>query len=341
MHRRIQPFLFVIVFSALLSPALTSAETSRENSLVARYPHKVISNGIVEASVFLPDSEKGFYRSSRYEWSGIIGQLTYKGHTYFMKRRSALPHDPENPGHGMSLAEEFDSNNRGHIPQRFEEAKPGETFMKIGVGNLEKPGDGKQYSFGTKYRIADSGEWKVKSGGNWIEFTHRLADSYGYGYMYVKRLELKKGKAELVLSHILKNTGRVTFSTDQYCHNFFLIDREDAGKSYRVDLFFPARFKTDQAPGAVIRGHSIYIERTVEGALFSYMEGYGDSVSHNRAVVTNTRTGAGVDIRGDFPLFGFNFYSDVDSVCPEFFIYVTVAPGETAKWTRTYDFFAE
>lgn len=332
----------VFLLAALFSPALAVSPALAQNDIrISEYPHAVITNGIVEASVFLPDPGKGFYRSSRYDWSGIIGQLTCMGHTYFMKRRASLPHDPENPGHGMSLAEEFDSSNRVHIPQRFDEAKPGETFMKIGVGSLEKQGDSKPYHFGIKYRIVDCGNWTAKRGGNWIEFTHRLNDQYGYGYIYVKRLTLTKGKPELVITHALKNTGSGAFSTDQYCHNFFLIDREDAGKSYRVDLFFPARFMNDQAPEAVIRGRSIFFEQDVQKGVFSFMEGYGDSISHNRAVITNTRTGAGVDIRGDFPLFGFNFYSDVSCVCPEFFVYFTVEPGKTRKWTRTYTFFAE
>lgn len=35
----------------------------QDENLVESYPHAVISNGIVEASVFLPDTEKGFYRA--------------------------------------------------------------------------------------------------------------------------------------------------------------------------------------------------------------------------------------------------------------------------------------
>ena len=82
----------VFLMMAFFSPALAvSPLLAQDDTLIAQYPHTVITNGIVEASVFLPDSEKGFYRSSRYDWSGIIGQLTFKGHTYFMKRRGDFP----------------------------------------------------------------------------------------------------------------------------------------------------------------------------------------------------------------------------------------------------------
>lgn len=258
-----------------------------------------------------------------------------------MKRKSQLPHDPENPGHGMSLVEEFDSSGRVHIPERFEEAKPGETFMKIGVGSLVKPDDGKSYQYGARYTIADRGKRTVRSGKTWIEFTQKLSDAYGFGYVYVKRLELVKGKPTLILSHSLKNTGKRAFSTDQYCHNFYCIDRAEAGPDYAVDLFFPARFKTDPAPAAVIRGRTIVFGEKVEKGFMSWMEGYADSVAHNHAVIRNIRTGAGVDITGDFPMFGFNFYSDPYCVCPEFFVYVTVETGKTARWKRTYRFFTE
>ena len=104
-----------------------------DEDLLAAYPHVTLSNGILEMSVFLPDAEKGFYRSTRFDWTGIPCQLTFKGHTFFMKRPFQRPHDPLTPGHGMSLAEEFDIGGNVPIPQRFEEAKPGETFMKIGA----------------------------------------------------------------------------------------------------------------------------------------------------------------------------------------------------------------
>ncbi len=312
-----------------------------DENLLPLFPHVVLSNGILEAPVFLTDGEKGFYRSTRYDWSGMIWQITCRGHTYFMKRKTQLPHDPENTGHGIGLAEEFDSTGRTRYPQRFDEAKPGETFIKIGVGGLEKPNDGKPYSYSFKYRIADPGKRSERHGKNWIEFTHTVKDAYGFGYVYTKRIELVKGKPELILSHSLKNTGKRTIIADQYCHNFFLIDRDNAGKNYRVDLFFPATFAKDVGPTAVIRNNAIVFEQDVERGFMSYMEGYAGDISHNHAVIRNLRTGAGVDITGDFPLRGFNFYSDMYSVCPEFFIDINVEPGKTQKWTRSYRFFVE
>jgi hypothetical protein len=37
----------------------------------------------VDAVVFLPDAENGYYKASRFDWSGQVPCLTYKGHSYF------------------------------------------------------------------------------------------------------------------------------------------------------------------------------------------------------------------------------------------------------------------
>ncbi len=46
-------------------------------------PRADISNGLVRASVYLPDPERGYYRGSRFDWSGVIASLEYKGHNFF------------------------------------------------------------------------------------------------------------------------------------------------------------------------------------------------------------------------------------------------------------------
>ena len=335
---RYQKAFAVLCFLIFYSFSLYGDE---KNDILHAYPNAVITNDIIETSIFLPDARKGFYRSSRYEWSGMNWQLTYKGHTYFMLRKNQNPHDPEITGHGASLAEEFSIGTNVHIPQRFNLAQPGETFMKIGVGNLIKPADDKPYHFSNPYRIEDSGTWQVSHGKNWIEFTHELTDPYGYAYLYVKRMELTRGKPELVISHSLKNTGTKTLLADQYCHNFFTIDYNTIGDAYEIDLFFPAKFKNDLNPNAVIKDNKIIILKDLEQGNFSVMEGYNRSVSHNHCIIRNTTTKAGVDIKGDFPLSGFNFYADTSAISPEFFVGISIEPDETQKWSRTYTFFEE
>ena len=47
------------------------------------FPQARISNGQITATVFLPDAVKGYYRSTRFDWSGAVNSLQYKGHNYY------------------------------------------------------------------------------------------------------------------------------------------------------------------------------------------------------------------------------------------------------------------
>ena len=54
--------------------------------------------------------------------------------------------------------------------------------------------------------------------------TQDLADKdTGYGYSYVKTVRLVPGKAQMVIEHVLKNTGTKPIVTSVYCHNFLIV----------------------------------------------------------------------------------------------------------------------
>ena len=301
------------------------------------YPYIILTNGQVSCSVFLPDREQGFYRSTRWEWSGIIWQLTYRGHTYFAERTTCTPHNPLDNEHGMSTAEEFGIEK----PLRYDEAKPGETFMKIGVGLLEKPANNPRYRFNGNYRLVEPGTWSTDYGDTLVEFVHILHDRYGYSYTYRKRMELLPGEPVLVIRDTLENTGMCQIETDQYNHNFFSIDGIHIGPDYHIDLFFPATLSNDLSPKAGIRDNSLRFIEKVEKPLFTSILGFGATPEHNHVVIMNTSTDAGVDIRGDYSLSKLNFWTDGQVLCPEMFVKIDIAPGEVLSWSRTYTFFAD
>jgi hypothetical protein len=49
----------------------------------ADYPEAQISNGLLTARMYLPDAKNGYYRSTRFDWSGAIYSLQYKGNEYY------------------------------------------------------------------------------------------------------------------------------------------------------------------------------------------------------------------------------------------------------------------
>jgi hypothetical protein len=47
----------------------------------ADFPQAEISNKFIHAKLLLPNADTGYYRGARFDWSGVIESLTYKGHT--------------------------------------------------------------------------------------------------------------------------------------------------------------------------------------------------------------------------------------------------------------------
>ena len=58
----------------------------------------------------------------------------------------------------------------------YDEAKPGGTFLKIGVGILRKPDDA-HYTAYHLYEIVNGGKWSVKKSKDAVEFTQELHDA--------------------------------------------------------------------------------------------------------------------------------------------------------------------
>ena len=48
----------------------------------AEYPQTRLDNGQIKVTVNLPDAAKGFYKGTRFDWSGVIEDLEYRGHRY-------------------------------------------------------------------------------------------------------------------------------------------------------------------------------------------------------------------------------------------------------------------
>ncbi|MCE6988753.1 hypothetical protein [Dyadobacter sp. CY323] len=301
---------------------------------LADFPATEISNGIIKAKLLLPDSSNGYYRGARFDWAGVMASLEYKGHSYFGEWNQA-PYDPELHDAIMGPVEEF-------TPLNFDEAKPGESFVKIGVGVLVKPDD-KKYSFATNYPVKNGGKWTVKPGKDQVEFTHLLKDEMGYSYIYKKVLKLAKGKPELVLEHSLKNTGTKAISTSTYNHNFFMIDNEPSNENIRI--VFPFEVTGEgRGFGTIIHAKektlSYSREVTKGDQVFSAgLQGFGPTSKDYDIRIENTKTRAGVRINGDHPLEKLVYWACPTTSCPEPYIKLSVQPGHEITWQINYEFY--
>lgn len=296
------------------------------------FPQVEISNGIIQARLYLPDSQNGYYRGSRFDWAGVMPELKFQGHTYFGQWFDK--YDPTIHDAIMGPVEAF-------YPVGFEEAKSGETFLKIGIGILKKP-DESAYSFSVPYPITNAGTWKVRERPERVEFVHSLEDR-NYSYEYKKTVELVKGKPEIVLFHSLKNRGKQTIETNIYNHDFFVMDNQPTGPDFTVT--FPFRLTTEgEAAGPLgkLQDNQILFEKELvnsERLFYRSVLGFGNSASDYDIKIENHKTGAAVRITSDLPISRLVFWSHPKTLCPEPYSQLKIKPGETVTWNVYYQFY--
>jgi hypothetical protein len=298
-----------------------------------KFPQAEITNGLIKAKLYLPDPENGYYQGTRFDWSGNMPALEYKGHTYF--GQWFTKYSPEIHDVIMGPVEDY-------TPIDYSESMSGENFLKIGVGILSKP-DMEPYDFSRFYPVINPGKWKVKEGHDQVTFGHELKDNK-YSYQYEKNVKLSKGKPELVLSHILKNTGKGVIDTSVYDHNFFMIDQQPIGPGYVVRLPYTIKSEgvDNSSDFSQVRGNElIYLRHVRPGEDINYfnLAGYGPDVSDYDIRIENRIAGAGVRITCDQPILKLAFWCCATTLCPEPYITIKVNPGEEMTWKIRYEFY--
>lgn len=317
--------------------------------MAADYPQAEITNGPIHAKLYLPDAKTGFYRGTRFDWSGVIASLEFGGHNYygpwFTKQdpavRDFIYKDADivvsAESGSMGPADEFQT------PLGFDAAPVGGTFIKIGVGILKKTTTA-PYSAFAKYELVDPGKWSVRKGADFVEFTQELNDpASGYGYVYRKTVRLTAGKPEMVIEHSLKNTGRQPIQSKLYNHNFLVLDQAATGPDYVITV--PFAVKTSRPPNkelAEVRGNQIVYLKTLQDhdTVAMPVEGFGGEATDYDIRVENRKLGAGLRVVGDRPLASVALWSIRSVMAIEPFIAVTAEPGKETTWKYTYSYYS-
>jgi len=332
-------FAAVAAFAALLPIRL---------ALTPVHPDAEITNGLIRAKMYLPNRQIGFYRGTRFDWSGVLYSLEAERRNYygawfdqtdpnvhdFVYQQGKIIAGPCSAITGP--VDEF-------APVGYEDAKPGDTFLKIGIGELTKPAEEKYDNYHL-YEIANAGEWRVTKHPDAIEFVQTLDHlSSGYGYRYQKNVQLTSGKAQLVLQHSLKNIGTRPINTTVYNHNFLVLNHQPPRPGVVISV--PFAIRSTHLSGnnlAEIRGREITYTKTLRGedVFATSIEGFGDSVADNAIQIENRPAGAGIRWRTDKPLLREALWSIRTVIAMEPFISISVAPGAEFTWTTVYDYYA-
>jgi hypothetical protein len=290
----------------------------------AEPPSTEISNGTLRAKIYPPDPETGYYRATRFDWSGVIASLNSKEHSYFGQWFPR--YDPKLHDSIVGPVESF-------MAIGYNEAPVGGRFLRIGVGWLKKPEEPKLNDFRT-YEILDSGKWSARSGQDLVEFTQALPGTY----VYQKTVRLAGNK--LIIEHSLKNTGTTPLDTQVFNHVFPMLDNQPTSPDVVVAFPFDVQPQSDwRGPGEFRKKELVYKEElqpqvTVSGEL----KGYADTAAHNDFVIENRKTGARIHQVGDRPMSRLYFWSIRTTACPEAYVRIHAEPGKEDLWKITYEF---
>ncbi len=312
-------------------------------------PTATIARGDLRVTIALPDARRGFYRSTRFDWSGMVTGLQ-RGRTQFygpwvdgvaanirdfVDTPAGVVTGPRNAATGP--AEEF-ANRDGETVPGYDTTPVGGSFIKIGVGRLRKDDD-RPYDHFRPYTIVDGGRWTIKRGADRIAFVQRVAaDAAGYGYEYEKTLSLAPNGV-MVIAHRLRNIGGKSIKTQVYNHNFARFDGAEIGDGVSVTFPFEPTGPVSDPRLATIAGTSLrYLKTLAPGDRVQLPPQPGDPARLTGPISVTGATGATITMQADVPLVRAVLWSIRRTVAVEPFVAIDVAPGGEQRWSWRYTY---
>ena len=280
------------------------------------------------ATLMVPDEAASPYDGVRFESGGTVTQVTLDGRHTFIGSEGLT-----NRRGGIGLMGEL-----GILAAiGYEDARPGDRFLKPGVGLLLRDDDPK-YRFWIPYPVALRLRWQVSVGPLAATFVQVCGPFRGTAYRYTKRVVLDPALPVLRIESTLANIGDDPITTDHYCHNFLRFDDAPPGPDYVLSADFPWKVKEGACPYAVAEREVRLKEAVAKDALYARFVNQDAAARSHTLTVRHAGNGRELVIRGNFPALYFAYYVDRFALSPEAFCSIRVAPGATFQWTRTYEF---
>lgn len=316
---------------------------------LARAPKIEIANGLVAATVLLPDRDTGFYRGTRFDWSGMIASLRLGGQEFYGLWFDRISGDVGDfvfredgivVGSNTAALGPADGFDPGE-PIGWAEAAPGGAFLKIGVGLLRKPDDGAPYSSFRTYEFVEPGAWKVVPEANSVLFIHTVEGAAGeLRCEYRKELRLLPGEPRLQITYGLRNTGSRPFSTTTFNHNFLTLSGDPTARGVRAGTPAPLAAPTSIAgPLRLDGGTAIFDRGLAPGEIAKAIFEPGHEGAAYDIHVTNA-DGAGFRAWSETPMKRLVLWSIQRTLSLEPFVTINVPAGEARTWTVTYTYAA-
>lgn len=232
--------------------------------------------------------------------------------------------------HVHGLCDEFGLRGYGVIG--YDDARPGETFIKPGVGQLIRA-DSEPYFFGRRYAVKALFPVDVEATADELTVRQHVPGHY----VYTKRYRLRTGPT-LEIAYTLMNLGDSALPVETYNHNWFAFGGVEVTTDYTVEPSFDIPGETPathRREGRVVRLREVPGGRGVNWSV--ELEPTGP---HHRLTLA-TPDGRQVRIEGDFPPARFAIWGNDAAICPELFLRGRLDPHEERSWIRRYVFFSQ
>ncbi len=168
--------------------------------LLAKAPHRDISNVLMTARLASTDGTRGFYRGTRFDQAGVVTSLNLNGREFYGPWFDATAPDVLDYAYDANgqIVAGPDSATSGPVeefaPIDFTPAL-GSHFVKIGVGILYQP-DNAPYDHYRHYRILDGGQRATRITPRSSTFIQTLNDA-ATAYIYTKTWSLCRARPNL------------------------------------------------------------------------------------------------------------------------------------------------
>lgn len=260
-------------------------------------------------SIAVPDSARG----ARFDATASICQVVLDG-------RHAFCGIEDGGTLGVGLCAEF--GIRG--PIGYDDARPGEAFLKPGVGALTR-GDDQPYDFARAYAVAPS-PIAVSGGDDEALFTAAPLVARGWGVSLVRRVRVAGDRLEI--ESTLGNVGERAFAVEEYNHNFLA----SGGGTHELIL----DGAIDATPAAWFARDGARLAWPTPVRVPRYLTGPArDATTWSWR---DPSSGRAVSETCSEPWSRFALFTTPSLVCPEAFVHIALAPGESATWRRTWTF---
>lgn len=279
----------------------------------------------LQAELCVPDFEKGYYRGTRFDHSGIFRKISGGGHVYadqWFDKEDPYRHDNVcGPSEEFVIAAGSDSAGKDNL-------------LKIGVGLISKTA-GESYDRFRLYEVLDAGKRGLRHGSDFAEFSHLMKGRY----LYVKRIEIA-GNGVMTIRHILCNLSDKILDTYSYNHNFFTLDGMEVGPDTRIDFnYCPTGTWREVMEEVSIEDRSIvYAKPMTRGGRTAFIGDLSSSDDFS-FTIRNLKSGAGVEVRPSTHVEYSVFWCNHSVSCIEPYIHINIRPKEEFCWDIRYRFF--